>query len=165
MKSFHLYHPRIVHLCNVKEVAPSKRLISEVLIYLFYLFVSQFHNIGVVFAFELSACMLVCLLTLIFCLSTCLFAYMLCYHFLFFLALLFCFVSLVVLFHRIVSHETMCDPWSKLGKVQEVVRYYHYLVICHPPFVWRTCYFQSMIHQWKYVLFEVNLGENAMPAR
>ena len=42
---FHLYHPRIVHLCNVKEVSPSKRLISKSLIYLFYLFVSWFHNI------------------------------------------------------------------------------------------------------------------------
>ena len=42
---FHLYHPRIVHLCNVKEVAPSKRLNSKALIYLFYLFLSWFHNI------------------------------------------------------------------------------------------------------------------------
>ena len=41
---FHLYHPRIVHLCNVKEVAPSKRLNSKALIYLFYLFLSWFHN-------------------------------------------------------------------------------------------------------------------------
>ena len=41
---FHLNHPRIVHLCNVKEVSPSKRLISKALIYLFYLFVSWFHN-------------------------------------------------------------------------------------------------------------------------
>ena len=41
---FHLYHPRIVHLCNVKEVAPSKRLNSKVLIYIFYLFLSWFHN-------------------------------------------------------------------------------------------------------------------------
>ncbi len=24
-----MYHPRIVHLCNVKEVAPSKRLNSK----------------------------------------------------------------------------------------------------------------------------------------
>ena len=39
-----MYHPRIVHLCNVKEVAPSKRLISKAFIYLFYLFVSWFHN-------------------------------------------------------------------------------------------------------------------------
>ena len=37
-------HPRIVHLCNVKEVAPSKRLNSKALIYLFYLFLSWFHN-------------------------------------------------------------------------------------------------------------------------
>jgi len=36
-----LYHPRIVRLCNVKEVAPSKRLNSKVLI---YLFLSWFHN-------------------------------------------------------------------------------------------------------------------------
>ena len=43
-RSFHLYHPRIVHLCNVKEVAPSKRLNSKALIYLFYLFLSWFHN-------------------------------------------------------------------------------------------------------------------------
>ena len=39
-----MYHPRIVHLCNAKEVAPSKRLISKALIFLFYLFVSWFHN-------------------------------------------------------------------------------------------------------------------------
>jgi len=39
-----LNHPRIVHLCNVKEVSPSKRLNSKVLIYLFYLFLSWFHN-------------------------------------------------------------------------------------------------------------------------
>ena len=39
-----MYHPRIVHLCNVKEVAPSKRLNSKALIYLFYLFLSWFHN-------------------------------------------------------------------------------------------------------------------------
>ena len=37
-------HPIIVHLCNVKEVAPSKRLNSKALIYLFYLFLSWFHN-------------------------------------------------------------------------------------------------------------------------
>ena len=39
-----MYHPRIVHLCNVKEVSPSKRLNSKALIYLFYLFLSWFHN-------------------------------------------------------------------------------------------------------------------------
>ena len=39
-----MYHRRIVHLCNVKEVAPSKRLNSKVLIYIFYLFLSWFHN-------------------------------------------------------------------------------------------------------------------------
>ena len=39
-----MYHPRIVHLCILKEVAPSKRLNSKALIYLFYLFVSWFHN-------------------------------------------------------------------------------------------------------------------------
>ena len=37
-------HLRIIHLCNVKEVSSLKRLISKVLIYLFYLFVSWFHN-------------------------------------------------------------------------------------------------------------------------
>ena len=37
-------HPRIVHLCNAKEVFPSKRLNSKVLIYIFYLFLSWFHN-------------------------------------------------------------------------------------------------------------------------
>jgi len=36
----HLYHPRIFPLCNVKEIAPSKRLIFKSLIYIFYLFVS-----------------------------------------------------------------------------------------------------------------------------
>ena len=44
-RSCHLYHPRIFHLCNVKEVSPLKRLISKALIYLFYHFVSYFHNI------------------------------------------------------------------------------------------------------------------------
>ena len=43
MRFFHLYHPRIVHLCNVKEVSRSKRLIYKSLIYLFYIFVSWFH--------------------------------------------------------------------------------------------------------------------------
>ena len=42
---FHLYHPRIVPLCNVKEVAPSKRMNSKAFNCLFYLFVSWFHNI------------------------------------------------------------------------------------------------------------------------
>jgi len=45
---FHLYHQRIIHLCNVKEVPPSKRLNSKALIYFFYLFVSWFHNIRAV---------------------------------------------------------------------------------------------------------------------
>ena len=40
----HLNHQRIIHLCNVKEVAPSKRLITRAFIYLFYPFVSWFHN-------------------------------------------------------------------------------------------------------------------------
>ena len=39
------YHPRIVHLCNVLEVSPSKWLISKVLISLFFYFWSWFHNI------------------------------------------------------------------------------------------------------------------------
>ena len=43
---FHLYHPRIVHLCNVKEVAPSKRLNSKALIYLFYLFLRWLSSIS-----------------------------------------------------------------------------------------------------------------------
>ena len=34
----------IIHLCNVKEVAPSKRLNSKSLIYLLYLFLSWVHN-------------------------------------------------------------------------------------------------------------------------
>ena len=42
---FHLYHPKIVHLCNVKEVSPSKRLISKVFISLIFNFVSWFRNI------------------------------------------------------------------------------------------------------------------------
>jgi len=45
MRFCHLYHPRIAHLCNVKEVSPSKRFISKSLIYIFYLFASWFHNI------------------------------------------------------------------------------------------------------------------------
>ena len=43
-RSFLLYHPRIDHLCNAKEISPSKRLISKVFIYLFYFFVSRFYN-------------------------------------------------------------------------------------------------------------------------
>ena len=45
-------HPRIVHLCNVKEVAPSKRLNSKALIYIFYLFLSWFHNIFLCFKYN-----------------------------------------------------------------------------------------------------------------
>ena len=45
-RSRHLYHQRIVHLCNVKEVAPWKRLILKSWIQVFYLYVSQFHNIS-----------------------------------------------------------------------------------------------------------------------
>ena len=37
-------HQGISRLCNVKEVAPSKRLKSKTLIYLFYIFVRWFHN-------------------------------------------------------------------------------------------------------------------------
>ena len=44
MRLFHLNHPRIVHLCNLKVVSPSKRLISKSLIYLFFYFVRWFHN-------------------------------------------------------------------------------------------------------------------------
>ena len=40
-----LYHPRIVHLCNVLEVSPSKWLISKVLISLFFYFWSWLHKI------------------------------------------------------------------------------------------------------------------------
>ena len=40
----HFYHPRIVHLCNVLEVSPSKWLISKALISLFFYFWSWFHN-------------------------------------------------------------------------------------------------------------------------
>ena len=43
-RSYHLYHPRIVHLCNVNEVSHSKRLIWKLLIYLFFYFLSYFHN-------------------------------------------------------------------------------------------------------------------------
>ena len=42
---YNLNHPRIVHLCNVKEVSASKWLISKVLISLFFYFWSWFHNI------------------------------------------------------------------------------------------------------------------------
>ena len=42
---FHLCHPRIFHLCNVKEVSPLKWLISKALICLFFYFGSWFHNI------------------------------------------------------------------------------------------------------------------------
>ena len=45
MRFSHLNHPRIVHLCNVKEVSPLKWLISKALISLFFYFGSWFHNI------------------------------------------------------------------------------------------------------------------------
>ena len=106
-------------------------------------------GVGVVFAFELFSCVLVCLPALFICLSSCLFAHLICFHFCLcsFFALLF--VSLLVSFHKIVSHETMYDFWRKLGKVKEALCCYHYLVIYHPASVWRTCYFQSMVRQWK----------------
>ena len=40
----HLYHPRIIHFCNVKEVSHSKRLILKSLIYIFFYFVSWLQN-------------------------------------------------------------------------------------------------------------------------
>lgn len=40
-----MYHVRIIHLCNVKEAAPLKRLILKSLIYLFFYFMSWLHNI------------------------------------------------------------------------------------------------------------------------
>ena len=43
----HLYHPRIVHLCNVKEVSPSKRLNSKALIYLLYLLWASYIKFGI----------------------------------------------------------------------------------------------------------------------
>ena len=43
-RSCHLYHRRIVLLCNVKNVGPSKRLILKSFIYIFFYFVSQLHN-------------------------------------------------------------------------------------------------------------------------
>ena len=42
---FNLYHPIIVHSCNILEVATSKWLISKALISPFFYFWSQFHNI------------------------------------------------------------------------------------------------------------------------
>ena len=41
---YHLNHLIIVHLCNVKEVFPSKRLISKSLIYLFFYFESWLYT-------------------------------------------------------------------------------------------------------------------------
>ena len=41
---FHLYHPRIIHLCNVLEFSPSKRLIYKAFISLLFYFWSWFHN-------------------------------------------------------------------------------------------------------------------------
>ena len=41
----HLYHPKIVHLCNLKEVSLSKYLIYKALISLLFHFWSWFHNI------------------------------------------------------------------------------------------------------------------------
>ena len=40
-----LNHPRIVHLCNLLEVSPSKWLISKALISIFFYFWSWFHKI------------------------------------------------------------------------------------------------------------------------
>ena len=45
MRFFHLNRLRIVHLCNVKEVSPSKWMTSKDLISLFFYFLSWFHNI------------------------------------------------------------------------------------------------------------------------
>ena len=44
MRFCHLYHPRIIHLCNVKEVSPLKRLILNSSIYLLFYFVIWLHN-------------------------------------------------------------------------------------------------------------------------
>ena len=56
-----MYHPRIFHFCNVKVVAPLKRLNSKALIYLFYLFVSWFHNrIGIVLQEERPIAFKIC---------------------------------------------------------------------------------------------------------
>ena len=42
---FHLYHPRIANLCNVKEVSPLKWLISKEFISIFFYFWSWFYKI------------------------------------------------------------------------------------------------------------------------
>jgi len=98
-------------------------------------------GVGLVFAFVFFAWTLVFLLALFVSLYACLFAYFLCFHFCFCSYFSLLFVSSLVPFRRIVSHETMYDSWNKLGKVQEALCYYYYLVIYHPAFVWRTCYF------------------------
>ena len=59
------------------------------------------------FAFELLSHMLVCLHALFVCLSSCLFAYLLFLHFFFCSCFALLFVSSLISFHRIVSHETM----------------------------------------------------------
>ncbi len=107
-------------------------------------------GLGVVFVFSWFACMLVCLLDLFVCLFVCILVFLLDLIFIFLLLLLFFVVFLFsCFFHRLVSHETMYDSWNKLGKVQEALYNYHYLVICHPSSIWRICYFYSMVHQMK----------------
>ena len=44
MRSIHLYHSRIIHLGNLKEVSPSKSTIFKSLIYLFFYSMSLLHN-------------------------------------------------------------------------------------------------------------------------
>ena len=44
---FHFYHPRIVNLCNLLEVSPSKWLFYRVLIYLYSIFGAGFITFGI----------------------------------------------------------------------------------------------------------------------
>jgi len=84
-------------------------------------------GVGVVFAFSWFACMLLCLFCFFVCLLACLithFSFTFAYASTFLCCLFSCFV------HRLVSHETMYDSWNKLGKIQEALYNYHYLVIC-----------------------------------
>jgi len=83
-----------------------------------------------VLAFGLIACMHVCfLLCTFFCLLACFlthFSYEFTYDFSFFV------VCLLVYVHRLVSDETMCNFRNRIGKVQEDLCSYQYLVFCHP---------------------------------
>lgn len=92
-------------------------------------------GVGIMFSFN---CLLACLFSYVLCL----FVYFLCFHFCFHSCFDFFIVSSFTCFiYRLVFHETMYDSWSELGKVQEGLYNYHYLVIYHLTSVWWDFYF------------------------